>query len=173
MVRKVSAAVFLCLAVAVAVFIFCRSARDGAASTKESEKVTEAVAPVVVPSYPTLDSAGKQETVRDLQGKVRTFAHALEFAALGFCLAAALWLWPWPFLRLRRFLRPAAAFLLCALYALSDEIHQLFVSGRAFEWADIGVDALGAAAGCFLAVVILLISERIASLCRTRRTEHG
>ena len=171
MARRVSAAVFLCLALATAVFIFCRSARDGTASSGESTKVTEAVAPIVVPSYPTQSGAQQRETVKQLHGKVRSFAHALEFSALGFCLSAALWLWPaYP---LRASLSFLVAFPVSALYALSDEIHQRFVPGRAFEWADAGLDALGAAVGCLLAAALLLLSGRIARLRRTLRAKHN
>lgn len=171
MARKIGAVVFLCLALATAVFIFCRSARDGTASSGESTKVTEAVAPIVVPSYPTQSGAQQRETVKQLHGKVRSFAHALEFSALGFCLTAALWLWPaYP---LRASLSFLVSFPVSALYALSDEIHQRFVPGRAFEWTDMGLDALGAAAGCFLAVALLLIMERIARLHRTLRAKHN
>ncbi|GAB4532846.1 MAG: hypothetical protein Fur0018_21730 [Anaerolineales bacterium] len=41
--------------------------------------------------------------------------------------------------------RPGAAWCLSVLYALSDEFHQYFVPGRASDWQDVLVDALGAA----------------------------
>lgn len=34
-------------------------------------------------------------------------------------------------------------FVISSLYALSDEIHQIFVIGRGFEYADLGVDMIG------------------------------
>lgn len=42
---------------------------------------------------------------------------------------------------------PGAAFLVTLLYACSDEIHQLFVPGRAGMPEDVAIDALGAAFG--------------------------
>ncbi len=42
------------------------------------------------------------------------------------------------------------AFILTCLYALSDEFHQLFVPGRAFELLDIALDSLGGLAGVLL-----------------------
>lgn len=36
------------------------------------------------------------------------------------------------------------------LYAFSDEFHQLFVHGRTFQFADLGLDALGALLGVLL-----------------------
>lgn len=36
------------------------------------------------------------------------------------------------------------------LYALSDEIHQIFVPGRTFQLEDLALDLLGALAGLWL-----------------------
>ena len=41
----------------------------------------------------------------------------------------------------------AATFVFCFLYAISDEVHQIFVPGRAFAIRDILIDTLGAALG--------------------------
>lgn len=40
--------------------------------------------------------------------------------------------------------------LFCMLYALSDEVHQLFVSGRAFELIDLTLDFIGSLIGICL-----------------------
>ena len=39
------------------------------------------------------------------------------------------------------------AFAACVLYALSDELHQLFVPGRVFSLTDVGIDSLGSLLG--------------------------
>ncbi len=41
--------------------------------------------------------------------------------------------------------------LFCVLYSLSDEIHQLFVNGRAFELIDLVLDIFGSLVGIYLA----------------------
>ena len=41
----------------------------------------------------------------------------------------------------------AFSVLFCAIYGVSDEIHQLYVEGRSFEYGDIIADALGGALG--------------------------
>ncbi|MBO7376468.1 MAG: VanZ family protein, partial [Clostridia bacterium] len=38
----------------------------------------------------------------------------------------------------------------CVLFAVSDEIHQIFVPGRAFEISDIVTDSAGVLIGCLL-----------------------
>ena len=45
----------------------------------------------------------------------------------------------------------AIAMAICLVYGLSDEIHQLFVPGRAFELSDLAMDGLGSLIGIGLA----------------------
>ena len=88
----------------------------------------------------------------------RKFAHFFIFAALMFFMYHALF-------RTRKThrLSPLLPYLLSALYAVSDEVHQLFVPERACRLFDVGVDALGCVFGglCFylLAKICLHISQ--------------
>jgi VanZ family protein len=45
---------------------------------------------------------------------------------------------------------PALVILISMLFALSDEIHQLFVPGRAFQVVDLLIDLLGVLCGVYL-----------------------
>jgi VanZ family protein len=89
---------------------------------------------------------------------VRKFAHFFIFAALMFFTYHALY-------RTRKTRRLSAVlpFVLCVLYAVSDEVHQLFVPERACRIFDVGVDALGCVVGglCFYfaAIICLHISQ--------------
>lgn len=65
---------------------------------------------------------------------LRKAAHLTEFAILGGLL-------------LRALPRPPAAFALGVLYAISDEIHQTFVPGRAGRPLDVAIDAVGVGLG--------------------------
>lgn len=71
--------------------------------------------------------------------------HILEYVLLGMTAANAI-LW--------KHCKTAWIFLLifagCMLYALSDEFHQLFVPGRAFELSDLGLDATGISVGLLI-----------------------
>ena len=49
----------------------------------------------------------------------------------------------------------------CALYAASDEIHQIFVEGRSCELRDWAIDTAGAALGAIAFLVIFLIIRKI------------
>lgn len=65
---------------------------------------------------------------------LRKAAHVVEFAVLGALLARAL-----PSLR--------SAIVLGSLYALTDEVHQVFVPGRVGSPLDWGLDTAGVVAG--------------------------
>ena len=65
---------------------------------------------------------------------LRKIAHAAEFAVLGALL-------------LRATDRAGLAFALGALYAVSDELHQVFVPGRMGSPLDVGIDTVGVACG--------------------------
>ena len=65
---------------------------------------------------------------------LRKLAHAAEYAVLGALL-------------LRATGRRGLAFALGGLYAISDELHQMFVPGRMGRPLDVAIDALGVACG--------------------------
>jgi hypothetical protein len=67
----------------------------------------------------------------------RKIAHACEFAVLGALLLRAL--------RAER-----AAFAAGVAYAISDEVHQVFVQGRVGSPLDVAIDSVGVAVGVLL-----------------------
>lgn len=84
-------------------------------------------------------------------GRLGQFAHPLEYALLALPLYVS-----W-----RRSpsdgRAAAAAVLIAAAYAVTDELHQAFVPGRVPDVADWGLDVLGAGAA---AIVIMRFDER-------------
>ena len=85
---------------------------------------------------------------------VRKCAHFIEYAALAFCLNGAL------YFTKNRFL-PVWATTVASLYAVSDEIHQLFVEGRACQVRDWAIDTLAAVCSALLFWLLLFLSEKI------------
>jgi VanZ family protein len=80
----------------------------------------------------------------------RKFIHAGDYALLCF-------LW-WRALRTQidRRAALAAAWGIALLYAVSDEYHQTFVTGRHGSWVDVAIDSMGAA----LFVLLTLRAQR-------------
>lgn len=50
--------------------------------------------------------------------------------------------------------------IICVLYAISDEIHQLFVPGRSCQLLDILIDSMGSIAGTYLLCFIKRITNK-------------
>lgn len=90
------------------------------------------------------------------QELVRMFAHFCEYALLGFLMANAFYS-----KSLKK--HTPLSYLLSCLYALSDETHQLFVDGRAFQISDLAVDFSGALLGCSVFCLVIFIILNIKS----------
>ena len=147
MKRTLGLIVSWALAAACAVAIFLFSAQTGADSAAVSGEMMGPFARILTALF------GEQG-----HNVFRKFAHFFIFAALMFFVYHALFR-----TRRRRRLSPVWPFAVCVLYAVSDEIHQLFVPERACRLFDVGVDALGCVVGglCFylLAKICLYISQ--------------
>lgn len=48
------------------------------------------------------------------------------------------------------------SFLMCVIYAISDEIHQIFVSGRSCQLMDIFIDSVGAIIGIIFTIKFVI-----------------
>ncbi len=89
----------------------------------------------------------------------RSLAHGLEYCGLAVLVFNAFY---------HTFLKPCAllSFGVSVLYSLTDEIHQLFIEGRAFQITDIAIDAAGSLAGVIAGYIIYLL---ITNFIRHRR----
>lgn len=134
--------------------IFCFSAGNGDESGDLSRFVIRSVAQIVIPAFNEMPAAQQESTISDLQYGVRKAAHFSVYLVLGVLCTAALSQHP-----LNDMIRFLAAAGICVLYAVFDEIHQLFVNGRSGQILDVAIDSAGALLGT-LAVHIA---------CRRRR----
>ncbi len=85
---------------------------------------------------------------------VRTCAHFLEYAGLSVLVYNALW-------QTFGYARPFLAVVISSVYAVTDEVHQLFVEGRACQITDIIVDSIGAAAGIAVLTALIFVGRKI------------
>lgn len=92
---------------------------------------------------------------------IRKGAHFFAYFILGWLLMLAFRVKaPKPYKKL------TLAFLICVAYAISDEIHQLYVPGRSGEVRDVLIDSAGAMCG----ILLYLLFARKSSLFR-RKTQ--
>lgn len=156
-------------------------------SNEQSGVFCHTVASLLVPGYAQMDDADKEAAASQYQHVVRKCGHASEYALLGVLSALACWASfgqratkgpmmpavgssgglgkpaPCPTTARGYFkilLSGALAWLVCVLYATSDEIHQLFVPGRSCQIGDIAIDAAGAAAGIVLILLLISVKRR-------------
>mgnify|MGYP003291558068 CR=1 FL=1 len=95
-------------------------------------------------------------TAEMMDGMIRVVAHYSVFLLLGTsCYLAAYFT-----KRKLHIYKSLYSVGICTAYAVSDEIHQLFVPGRSFQVSDILTDTAGIITGTFLVVVIILMYRR-------------
>ena len=138
--------------------IYMFSDTPAAASTQESVSVTEMLLNIVS-RFISIDPSKKAVIIMTMEPHIRKIAHMAEFGILFLLLMI-----PMSLLIKELSSRICMAALLSFLYACSDEIHQLFVEGRAGKVSDVFIDMLGVFSVMFIylifAVPVLLIRRK-------------
>lgn len=131
--------------------IFFFSAQNGEQSGGLSGGLTEQVAAALTPGWAQLSAADRAARLAVWHLVVRKAAHVTEFAVLGGLLMNA-----WVRQHRHVGVRQAVAALLCGLlYAVSDELHQMFVPGRGPAVTDVLIDLTGVLAGVLIIGAIM------------------
>jgi VanZ family protein len=144
-------AVLLALIIAVMAMIFGLSAQTGADSGNVSGGLTEAVLSVFGIHREEMEEA---EFIR-IEGAVRTAAHFSEYALLGLLCAAFASTY-----KIKGIFSVCYATAFSLLYAVTDEVHQIFVPGRGAQIIDVIVDTSGALCGALvLEFILILVAE--------------
>lgn len=147
------------LTLAIMVLIFCFSAQSGGESGSLSDAIARMLASAFVGGFDNMPIEQQTQIIVQMSWPIRKTAHASEYACLVMSLVITCWqLHAWrcdkkavmSSLGRRVTLVGVVAFIIAVLYACSDEVHQLFIDGRAGQVADVFVDASGAAIGCLL-----------------------
>ena len=125
------------------VVIFMFSANNADESNKQSNAVFNTVIEFVNPVYDSLDTTAQAEYKDTATFIIRKLAHFSEYALLGILA----------FINFSKVKKLGYRVFSC-IYASSDEIHQLFVPGRAGQVGDVLIDTSGAVAGILLAILI-------------------
>ena len=140
--KKYMAFTFLFLWLFVIFLFSCESATD---STKTSKSFTKQVIIVVEKiTKVDLNEIGKNKMIDKTFKLVRKSAHFFEY----FVLAILLMFFLKNYFEVNLKLVMIVC-ILCLLYSITDEIHQLFVPGRTGRVVDVLVDFLGTSLGSF------------------------
>ena len=145
------------LSLLIMVFIFSMSAQDAETSSNTSGGHIESVIRFFDKGFAELSQIEQEEYVGKFQFIVRKLAHFSVYLALGFTLSAGMQ----TFVKLRVFVRTLFAFIIGVLYAILDEIHQIFVPGRSCELRDMLIDSTGILIGSLFIMALFLLIKRI------------
>lgn len=146
--------IFWVLTVLWCYVIFSFSAEKGETSSGTSGRVCRIVASIFVGDFETMAQADQQKIVENLQFFVRKTAHFTAYAVLGFLVSMDF--------RRKKFLKWlgfSTAFV--CLYAISDEIHQLFVPERSGRALDVLIDAAGGVCGIVAGGTLLFVIAKL------------
>ena len=158
------------LAGVLAIVWMCVIFAFSAQSKEESSAVSESFTYRVVSStnfffHLDMNDARVKEVADAIEGFVRKAAHMTEYGILSVLLY--IWIGQWSMSFLRRW---GTAFGAAAVYAATDEIHQLFVAGRSGRFTDVCIDGLGAGLGIFVFILLVRII-RLVQAGKTRKQE--
>lgn len=156
------------LAGVLAIMWMCIIFAFSAQTKEESGAVSNSFTYQIVSSTRTffnldLSDARVKEIADAIEGFVRKAAHMTEFGVLSILLF--IWIGQWEMGLLRQGLTASGA---AAVYAATDEIHQLFVPGRAGRFSDVCIDSAGAVLG----VVVFVLLVKLITAIRTLREKR-
>ena len=142
--------IFIVLLVLWMGFIFSMSCENAEESSNTSGQTIKVVLSTV-PEFEKQPEEVKVNIIEELQFIVRKSAHFIGYMILGI-LASGLIL---QYENINK--KYPLAFLICVIYAISDEIHQLFVPGRAGQVRDVLIDSAGSLLGIILVMAFVKI----------------
>ena len=136
--------------------IFSFSARPAEQSTGDSRWAGHMIGQLFVPGFGDWSDKEQEAFAEKVDYPVRKTAHAMEYAVLGLLTAGA-------YIRRGTSIRKGilVPWGIAALYAASDEFHQLFVPGRSGQVSDVVLDSAGVLSGVLLLAGIRRARNRV------------
>lgn len=145
--------IFTVLLVIWMAFIFSMSSQNSEVSSNTSGSTIKVILSVV-PKFDEQPEEVQENVVENLQFITRKSAHFIGYMILGILSILT-------FLQFEKINKKSQfAFLLCVVYAISDEIHQLFVPGRAGQFRDVIIDSSGSFVGIALVLLCIKIIQK-------------
>ncbi|MBQ5890419.1 MAG: VanZ family protein [Clostridia bacterium] len=135
--------------------IFSFSGQTAEVSSEISSSTTAKIIAQIYPGFNSLSPDEQAEIIDTAELFVRKAGHLIEYFILSALLVFALL-----FNNFKPINRAILAILISLIYAATDEIHQLFVSGRACRLSDVLIDTCGAAIFAVLYLLAIKIFNR-------------
>ena len=148
---KVKVIRFILALLLIATFgmIFNFSNQDSEKSGSASQKVTEAITKDIK-AIKELNKNEKARVIDKIEDVIRKIAHFSLYALVGFLLMSLLITY-----NINEKNKIISTVTIGAIYAISDEFHQSFVSGRSGQVSDVFLDTLGVTVGGLFILLII------------------
>jgi len=145
--------VFLILTIAWMLVIFLFSNSPGDESGETSYAFGKLFCQIFVPGYEEMTLAEQDELALLLDHPIRKLAHFTEYFILGALLVGI------PTFKVKADYRKYGliAWGIACLYAVTDEVHQLFVPGREGALKDVLLDSSGALFGVLFGLLMVMV----------------
>lgn len=144
-------------------FIFALSSQNADESSETSGSLIASLAEIFYPGFDELTKEEQEQVIGSFQFIARKTAHFSIYGVLGF-LSFLTFV---SYRRLRLISRLSLSAAVCLAYAISDEIHQLFVAGRSCELRDVCIDFCGALLAITVSALFSRYIKRIYKHIRT------
>ena len=152
--KVITRTIFLILMIVNCVTIFIFSNQNGEESGNLSGSILKDIIDVL-PNTKELDESEKEILVEKFQVVIRKGAHFSIYTLLGFLTMGFV-----NTFNIDNKKKVIFSFLFGVLYAVTDEIHQLFSSGRTAKLLDVGIDSLGVIFGILIISFIIYLINR-------------
>ena len=154
--------IFITLTIIWAIVIFMFSSRNGNESTSDSSRLGMEICRIFVDGFENMASKEQFDLAKRIDYPVRKAAHATEYAVLGIFIFGSIYNGKKSCgntdgrkAGIIKYAFPA--WTAGTFYAVTDEIHQLFVPGRSGKALDVCIDSTGVFAGILFFLIVLMI----------------
>jgi len=137
------------------VVIFNFSNQDSDKSGSTSQKVTEAITRNIK-AIQKLNKDEKAKVLDQIENIIRKIAHFSIYSLVGILLMALLSTY-----NISENNKIFYTIIIGMIYAMSDEFHQIFISGRSGQVSDIILDTLGVAVGGLFILGIIKMADKL------------
>lgn len=137
--------------------IFNFSAQDGEESGSLSREITENVTKNVK-SIQRMEKSKKEKTLDKIEHFIRKLAHFSLYTVVGILTMSLMSTY-----KLTQMKRLGISLGVGVIYAISDELHQMFIPDRSSSIIDVFIDSCGVFVGILVVVLGLKVIKRVVS----------
>ena len=155
------------------VLIFCFSNQTAVKSDTISRNIVTTFIIEHIDGYSSLDEEKQTDIADKLDFVVRKLAHFTEYAILGVFYTIGLIGFNIHKKYNKGYLILISS-IMCCLYSMTDEFHQLFVSGRNGNIRDVCIDTLGGITGAvFVTIILIFIKIKLKKVRKGKEVIEG